>query len=327
MERFDFYSMSESGHRLEYIRFSESHLGALRVYGWNLMATKKPLLFLMVEESFLLYVLVALFRSLLGRRTVGLVFRAKDCVQSNSLKLKIKYVIMRVLKYIDNIKSLSIVPFFVYSEAERICDDWIYDFQFWDRDFLESMMDENEVSRTMSKIKNAANGRKVICAVGKQDKSKGFDEFAKLYVESEELREKYLFVSGGKVSGIDDVLVQSFEDCGALLINRRISDSELVALYRASDIVWACYSPGYDQSSGILGRAIQYGKIVVVRCGSVIERLAEQDNVKVLRVDPTIDGSRLERNILELNLSAIVNFNNSKQGRATRVIERSLFGC
>jgi len=276
MAEFDFYSMSESGHRLEYIKFSESHLGGSRISGWELLKTKKPLLFLMVEESFSLYVLVSLVRALLRRRTVGLVFRAKECAQRSSLKLKAKYAVMQLIKRIKSISSLSIVPFFVCPEAENICDNWIYDFQFWDKKFLESLAYNNEVEQTLGLIKNKADGRKVVCAIGKQDKSKGFDHFIRLYINSEELRDNYLFVSGGKVNGIDEGLVDDFESCGGLLINKRVSDSELVALYKSADIVWVCYSPEYDQSSGVLGRAIQYGKLPIVRRGSIVELLARQ---------------------------------------------------
>jgi len=272
--KFSFYSRSESGHRLEYMKFSEVELGGSRIFGWDLLKTKRPLLFLMVEESFLLYVLVGLIRSLLGRRTVGLVFRGKECVQRSSLRLKAKYWGMRMLKRINNIRSISIVPFFVAPEIKNICDDWIYDFQFWDKGFLESLVEVAEVNKTVKSIEEQAKGRKIVCAIGKQDKSKGFDQFVQLYLSSETLREKYLFVSGGKVHDIDESLVSDFVDSGGLLINKRISDSELVALYKVADVIWACYSPVYDQSSGVLGRALQYEKSVIVRGRSIAEKLS-----------------------------------------------------
>lgn len=299
---FDFYSRSESGHRLEYIRFCESTLGGLRVSGWDLLTTKKTLLFLMVEESLLLYTVTSLLRALLGRKTVGLVFRAKECAQRSGLRLKVKYAVMLVLKRVRNIKSLSIVPFFVCEGAENICDDWIYDFQFWDKDFLESMIEVNEVNKTVELIETQAQGRKVVCAIGRQDKSKGFDQFVRLYLNSKALREKYLFVSGGKISGIDEALIREFESFGGLLINKRISDSELVALYKASDVVWACYSPEYDQSSGVLGRALQYKKAVIVRARSIAEKLATNSGCLAF----SLDG--VDYRVVELQLSNIDKF-------------------
>ncbi|MBR9911304.1 MAG: hypothetical protein GYB33_13230 [Gammaproteobacteria bacterium] len=283
--KFNIYSKYETGHRLDYIKFSESQLGGGRVYGVELLLTAKPLLFLMVEESFLLYFFVSICRALFGRKTVGLVFRAKECVQKNSLRLKLKYALMKILKNVNNIRCISIVPFFLCEGAEKICDDWIYDFQFWDKEFLEAMANSNEVSEARKLIYEKANGRKIVCAIGKQDKRKGFDQFVQLYLSSESIREKYLFVSGGEISGIDEKLVSNFEFCGGLLINRRVSDSELVALYEVADVIWVCYSVDYDQSSGILGRALQYSKAVIVRKGSIAERLSRHSGADVFCFD------------------------------------------
>ncbi len=273
---FNFYSRLESGHRAEYITFSKLKLGGERVRGLQLLSSRKPLLFLMVEENFILYFLVALLRSLFKLKTVGLVFRAKECVVKDTARLKIKFMLFKILKPNKMVTSLSIVPFFVAPELCEICDDWIYDFQFWDVDFLESTVDDNNVGFALSDIRDKAKGRKIVCAIGRQDTSKGFDKFIQLYINSAKLRGEFLFVSGGCVSGVDNVQLRAFEDCGALLWNRRISDSELVALYGAADVVWACYSPEYNQSSGVLGRALQYGKSVIVRRGSLMECLASE---------------------------------------------------
>lgn len=297
MKNFTFYSVNESGHRLEYIEFTESLLGGTRISGLDLLRTKKPLLFLMVEDSFFLYVIVALIRAMLGRRTAGLVFRAKECIGCSSLKLKIKYVAMYFLKFINSINSISIVPFFTYPAMENVCDGWIYDFQFWDREFLESRVDLKVTDVTSEELRAKANGRSIVCAVGKQDKNKGFDKFANLYLSSEDIRNKYLFVSGGKIDGVDLMIVDEFEKLGGCIINKRISDSELVGLYQAADIVWACYSPFYDQSSGVLGRALQYNKTVVVRRGSIADKLASKSGGKVI----SLVGADCEEFIVNAN--------------------------
>jgi hypothetical protein len=60
-----------------------------------------------------------------------------------------------------------------------------------------------------------------------------------------------------------------------VLLDRRIEDAELFALYGIADLVWSCYAPDYNQSSGIHGRAVQLGVPVVVRKGSYIDALSE----------------------------------------------------
>jgi hypothetical protein len=73
----------------------------------------------------------------------------------------------------------------------------------------------------------------------------------------------------------------------------------LVALYKVSDVVWACYSPEYDQSSGELGRALQYKKAVIVRARSIAENLAANSECLVI----TLCGE--DYHVVELELNKI----------------------
>ncbi|AGH43159.1 hypothetical protein [Paraglaciecola psychrophila] len=271
---FNFYSRFESGHRTEYIKFTASQLNGARVKLFAGLFSRKPLLFLMVEECFFIYWLISVVRSIFKLKTVGLVFRAKECTVSNTFKHKLKRFFLKNIKKNQNATSLSIIPFFVCPAIENICDDWIYDFQFCDIDFLYTLTDLVQVKLFVNELNSLANGRKIICAIGKQDESKGFDQFITNYINSESLQKDFSFISGGKISGISDSLITKFEDVGGIIFNKKITDSELVALYEASDFIWACYSPLYDQSSGILGRGLQFNKTVIVRKNSVAESIS-----------------------------------------------------
>lgn len=65
------------------------------------------------------------------------------------------------------------------------------------------------------------------------------------------------------------------EALGGVVFDRMVSDEELLSLYGASDLVWSCYSPHYNQSSGIFGRAFQLGKPSLVRESSYLADLAD----------------------------------------------------
>jgi hypothetical protein len=47
-----------------------------------------------------------------------------------------------------------------------------------------------------------------------------------------------------------------------------------MSLFRAADAAWCCYPPERDLSSGIFGRAVQFGIAPIVRQGSVLGVLA-----------------------------------------------------
>jgi len=294
--KFNFYSRFESGHRDEYIKFTVSHLNGKRVALFNGAINSKPMLFLMVEECFFMFFIISTLRSFFGYKTIGLVFRAKECVSSSSFKHKLKMLFLKIIKKNKNATTLSIIPFFVCPEIESICDDWIYDFQFCDIDFLRSLAIQDEMILFKEALVGKIKNRKVICALGKQDKSKGFDLFISNYIDSKLLQENFLFVAGGKVSGIEDQLLDEFKKCGGIVYNKKISDSELIALYEIADFIWACYSPEYDQSSGILGRGLQFEKTVVVRKGSVAESVAKKLEANFVTMTESSDSFLQELN-------------------------------
>ncbi|MHA2939517.1 hypothetical protein ACXJY6_14640 [Vibrio sp. RC27] len=293
---FNFYSRYESGHRLDYINFCSQYMNGERVSFKNMLTRKEPLLFLMIEENFFLYVLISLFRILLKRKTSGLLFRGVECTRGNSLRLKIKKNVLILLKYFENSKTISIIPFYLDRNLSDICDDWIYDFQFWDKEYLESQCNKLEVSRHEHEIKRIAAGRKIVSAIGKQDVNKGFDKFIEM---SKKNNEKLLFISAGKISDNCRHFINDIDDKNILFIDSFISNNQLVALYRSSDFIWNLYSPQYDQSSGVFGRTLQYKNKPIIRKGSVLEKIALAEK---------LDHISLEYNeIINTNLASGVN--------------------
>jgi hypothetical protein len=237
----------------------------------------------MIEDSFILYFLAGVMRSILGRKTIGLLFRPKPVVECNSFKLKIKKIALSLLKKVTNVQTLLIIPIDTYHGFSEIADGWIYDFQLWDINIshykffteLKNGMHNNGVYSDIIKVKN---NRKVLCALGTQDQIKGFDTFASSYINYSPLRNMFLFAYGGKVKGLDEFIKQ-FDMCGGFSDNRLVSDNELIQLYATSDIVWTLYAEEYDQASGIFGRAVQLGVPVIVRKDSLIHKICMLDNI------------------------------------------------
>ena len=275
--KFNIYSRGEDGHRSDYIAFFETELMARRRTMRTGLVSRDPLLFLMVEEAFFQYFLISLIRSFFGRKTAGLVFRPLPCLAKATPKLHLKYCLLRVLKVLPRSESISIVPFCVLPNIKEICNARIFDIQFWDLSFLLANKDREKIETLKAELRQQANGRKILSLIGKQDELKGFELVAKSYLASEDFRGKYLMVSGGVVSGTSTELIEQLTASGAVIMNHRISDEELIALYEAGDVVWACYAPEYDQSSGVLGRALQFGKPVIVREGSVAEKICIEE--------------------------------------------------
>ena len=195
---------------------------------------------------------------------------------------------MRALRRLSTTRTLTILPFSVEPGFATIADDWIHDFETWDL-----TGDDRLASRPLgplgAEIIEAAQGRKVCCTIGRQDASKGFDQFSHLYLSSPRLREAMLFASGGKVAPELAEDATAFGAAGGFARPRFITDDELLDLYACADLIWCVYAPNYDQASGILGRAMQLGIPVVVRKGSLIQRLCAIEGVAHIALDETTD--------------------------------------
>jgi hypothetical protein len=278
-------SETQDGHRREYIAlmdriFREGGHDTKIVNSWKKALDQAPAFFLMIEENLLGYVFAAFFRSLMGRRTVGLLFRGREAAMSGSLQLSIKRTLLTLLRAVSKVETLSIVPFSVEPRLAKVADGWIDDPQLWD---LEDTTHQD--TPLSNEIRSIANGRKLVVSMGGQNESKGFRFLTDVYCSDSGLRDRWLFVTAGKVAEAELDCAAAFETAGGILIDRFISDPELASLYGVTDVIWGVYHPIYNQASGIFGRAVQYDVPILLRRGSMIAAHALQLGARAVSVD------------------------------------------
>ncbi|MDX3927121.1 MAG: hypothetical protein QHC90_15100 [Shinella sp.] len=279
------YSRSDEGHRASYMRTAGRYLGAQRIRTPAVFFASAPVLFLMIEEAFALYVFACFWRSLFGRRTVGLLFRPKPALEGRSLRHRVKRGLLKRLKGLHPARTLTIVPFEDCPGAAEIADGWIYDFQLWDlepcdHERFRAARGRNEdcPDSLAGAVRQAAGDRLVISAIGAQNRRKGFGLLAGHYACGP-VRERWLFAFGGKVDAEMAGASAELARNGGFVADRTVSDEELTELYAASDLVWCFYAADYDQASGVLGRAAQYSVPVLVRSRSLSHRLCAREGI------------------------------------------------
>jgi hypothetical protein len=210
----------------------------------------------------------------MGRATIGLFFRPGDCFIEGSIKATIRRLLFSFVSRLPHVHILSILPPEVFPRLHEVATDWIYDPQLWDLEYLNDVSAEPG-PKIVDQLATASRGRRFLIALGAQNKIKGFDYLVDVWCASPRLREEYIFVVAGKLAAASAAQAKRFVDLGGILINERITNGELLYLYQKADIIWSCYAEGYDQSSGIHGRAVQLGIPVVVRNDSCIDRLGK----------------------------------------------------
>jgi len=269
---------SASGRFPAYLRSLERLFGARPGRLRDILFSRAPVLFLAVEESFLLYVFVGLLRALVGRRTVGLLVRPMPLVVSGDRRSRWRRGVLGRLKRIDAIRTLTTLPFEVFPAFAAIADGWIYDFQLWD------LTVEERTAVELLRETRWTGGRLVLTAIGAQDWRKGFDLFSESYVGCAGLRTHFRFIACGRVAGEMAAHAAALRGAGGVVVDRVISDAELLGAYAASDAVWCLYPLAGDGACGIFGRAAQLGLPVVVRQGSLCHRLCGLENIRHVAV-------------------------------------------
>jgi hypothetical protein len=265
----------------------ERLFGARRGRLRDVCVSRAPVLFLAVEETFLLYVIAGLLRAVMGRRTVGLLLRPMPLATSQRWRYRWRRMILRGLKRCALIQTLSILPFGVSPALAGIADGGIYDFQLWD------LTDEERLAVETLRSERKPGECLVLTALGRQSRRKGFDLFVDSYARSAALRARFRFIACGKTAPALAEHAAVLCEAGGVVVDRTISDAELLGAYAASDAVWCLYPPAGDRATGILGRAAQLGLPVVVRQGSLSHRFCVVEDIAHIAATPAGIAERL----------------------------------
>lgn len=279
------------GHRAHYGSLLPPLIGARRArLDWRTILARQPILISMIEESFLGYVLACLARAAMGRVTAGLLFRPLPPLREKGFRLGLKRLVLQALNALPAVRTMTILPFSLEPGFARLARGWMHDPQLWDLYVPGDERPGHVEGALAASIREAAAGRTICCAIGRQDSDKGFDHFARLWLNYPALHRDMLFVFGGKVTPGFARLAQDFAGAGGLAFDRFISDEELFDLYAVADVVWSCYAPSYDQASGIFGRSLQLGIPTMVRAGSLIHKTCVDLGVPHLAIGAQTQG-------------------------------------
>lgn len=277
------YGAGEHGHRGQYNAMLARLFNLRRAdFSRAMLIARAPVLCPQIEAAPALFALTCLVRGLLGRRTVGFLLRPLPALHGASLRLWMKRLTLMLLRRWPGAQVLTILPFAVEPALARIAHGWIHDLQNWDMQLDQDTLSAGDLAQD---IRRAADGRSVCCAIGRQERSKGFDRFTALYGSEPALRNAMLFAFGGKVAPDLAQASRDFAVQGGYGIDRFVTDAELVELYGAADLIWCVYAPDYDQASGVLGRALQLGIPVAARRGSAIAAICANEGHPCIALD------------------------------------------
>jgi hypothetical protein len=278
------YAQSTNGHRQSYLDALGALFGLEPMFGkidhrlFRRLVAAESVLFATLDDHVPSFLAVAGARTLRGRHTAALFLRAQKCFVDGRWYHPVKRNVFRVLKSLPGLTLASITPFSVMPRHREVAHAGVVDPQYWD---LHDGIALRSPARSAlaEDVLVWARGRHVMCALGTIGLNKGVAFLAETLQRHPELADKILVVAAGHVSTDAVQSVAKMADAGALIIDRFVSNDELESLYTAADSVWACYTPDYDQASGIFGRAVQFGVTPVLRAGAITEAFARVHGV------------------------------------------------
>lgn len=261
-----------NGHRANYVRTLSRALGADGVIGelrshFGDILSYPIIVFSTFETRPAQFVLWTAFRSLLGKRTILLLLRAKITDKGNR---RLKTFVHLFLAALPGVRLLSILP--ITESAHLVGRAYeVQDPEFWDIAVEEKMPISTELSKDL--LAKAA-GRTIILCAGEISGDKGMGFLSEMMMSSEWMAGKYLICSVGKVSDDARADVDKIQSFGGYIIDRYVTDTELVSVFQQANFAWCCYPPERNMSSGIFGRSCQFGCWPLVRSGSILEQIA-----------------------------------------------------
>lgn len=263
------FDATSNGHRENYVHEFARLLGGVPLIGCPLqylasLLTARRLLLPTFETMPRGYVLLALVRTLLIRRTVLFILRPQ--VGSGQW---VKLLTHRLLAAMPGVRLATIFQIppesHLYGRSTLILD-----LEYWDR----AGRPPPAPTPLSDMVHAVAAGRRIVIALGWFSGDKGGDMLIDL-AEREDLTKHFLLVVAGNVLPDVETRLDAAPRHGLFVEKRQLSDAELLSLYAVADLVWCCYAPQRDISSGIFGRSLQFGVPAIVREGSLLQQQAD----------------------------------------------------
>jgi hypothetical protein len=276
--------LNDKGHRGAYINLFSSVLDftpviePLGVNNFFLFLRAEKVLFatMGLNKTFKWFFIISLSRAILLKPTCLLLVNPSSYLDDLQLNnIKVMKLFLRLWKHIYKQTVLSIIPYYLDERSSIYTKDYIYDPQMWDM-YCNEYSNLADADLDYVKGQVAQNNKPIIIFLGKFMESKGLKEFVR-FVEAN--KNDAQFIVAGKVPVKNIVYAEQLKKLGVNVINERLEESKFIAFYEVADFVWCYYEPDYDQTSGIFGRAIQFGVIPIVRRDSIISRVAKNENL------------------------------------------------
>jgi hypothetical protein len=234
--------------------------------------------------SFNTYAVSVSIETLISSRSTGL-WSIKNNI--SLIKKSIKTFMIKYLVAYNRLKLISIHKETPYElNITQLVSFCTYDFQYYDLQYLQPSF--SEPLEVKNKLAKEISKPYILIVNNTSAEKKNLEELKNWIVKSE----KFNFIIVGNNSFIENKIYEN-----VILINRYISNEELLYLMNHSNFIYCYYSN--NRPSGFMGRAMQLNKNVIVKKNSYLGNISYGRSIKVDSL----------REMEDLNFQVITNGN------------------
>jgi hypothetical protein len=277
------YDCIPDGHRENYVRLLADLLEGQQLIGpWAEMKRRlhaaRNLMLPTFETAPALFTRTAILRALAGRRTTIIMMRMHDQPSNRRMMRLGRSAALNLMALFPQIQLLSITPVPSKLHGSRLHRriQEVADPEFWDVPMdVRRSPPETDLSQEARRI---AGDRSILLAIGTIAEIKGLELLAAIQkAGGDEFRRKIAVVCAGHAPDSEEPCVRKIMESADFVYPKFLTDDEIYSLYGVSSLIWCCYRPDYDMSSGIYGRARQFNRLALVRKGSLLATFADRD--------------------------------------------------
>ena len=255
------YQTKFTGHRIEHLRLFRLILKKRAKFGNSLLSSYKSkyLLIPSISDNTIIFLFFSILRSFFfKKKTIAIHLRGTYLFKKGFYN-KLRFFIFKILKNLKNLKIVYIPSSKYFPQFNKLSKFSLDDPMLWDKHFFFK-----------KKYKFKKEKKIIIQYIGAFNKSKGGYDFinvAKQFLDNK----RYEF----RINGIlqDNFLKNEVLKYRNIKFKNKIfNNKEIPKLYLKSDLIWGFYDKTFDQSSGIVSRAVQFNIPVIVRFKSVISK-------------------------------------------------------
>lgn len=284
----------------------------------RLLITDAPIVFFDIDGADLAYIILILLRGLWGGKGLAISVRTEYLLVKRSLfefifqrgrLVFIKAWVKRILFYlIKNFSTTTLLSIHKNHPQKKdmvvYVNDFVYDPQLWDLDLLNIKPSIPEEMKDFVFDKT----QPIILVAGRFNEQRSKNELLDFLKKNSKLN----FVIAGLIEPSDFNFLKKNINC--LIINRFLSNSELIYLYDFCSIVYCYYTN--NRPSGFFGRAIQFQKPIIVRKGQFLHKafseynklivIEELDDLEEINVYDLIGETKKSSNFNDASI--LINF-------------------